>query len=81
MKEISSTSVQVKLSNGHEDQYVLVHDGRTIIAWLEPNQGQVGTHPRHIMLVGTKEELAAEIARLKLAPQRPRRPLESTPGS
>jgi hypothetical protein len=31
------------------------------------------------MLAGTREELEAEVARLKLKPQRPRRPVERTP--
>jgi hypothetical protein len=79
MKEIQPTTVQVKLSDGHEDEYVLVHDGEQIIELMEPNSGKFGTHPRHTMLVGTKEELAAEVTRLKLKPKRPRRPIERTP--
>lgn len=79
MKEIQPTTVQVKLSDGHEDQYVLVHDGEQVIELLEPNSGKLGTHPRHTMLAGTREELEAEVARLKLKPQRPRRPIERTP--
>jgi len=79
MKEIESTTVQVKLSDGHEDQYVLVHDGERVIELAEPNNGKVGTPPRHTMLAGTKEELEAEIARLGLKPQRPRRPAERMP--
>ena len=72
MKEIQPTTVQVKLSDGHEDQYVLVHDGRQVIELAEPG-GKVGTHPRHTMLVGSKQELEAEIKRLKLKPKKPRR--------
>ena len=68
MQDIQSTTVQVKLSDGHEDQCVLVHDRRRIIAWAEPNSGKVGTHPDNTMLVGTKKELEAEIARLQLEP-------------
>ncbi len=79
MKEITATTVQVKLSDGHEGQYVLVHDGRQVIELMKPNRGKVGTHPRHTMLVGTKEELEAEIARLKLKPKRPRRPADRMP--
>lgn len=79
MKEIESTTVQVKLSDGHEDQFVLVHDGEQVIELAEPNSGKVGTPPRHTMLAGTKEELEAEIARLGLKPQRPRRPAERMP--
>ena len=79
MKEIESTTVQVKLSDGHEDQFVLVHDGEQVIELAEPNSGKVGTPPRHTMLAGTKEELEAEIARLGLKPQRPRRPPERMP--
>lgn len=79
MEEITSTTVEVKLSNGHEDKYVLVHDGEQIIELAEPGTGKVGTPPRHTMLVGTKEEIQAEIARLKLTPKRPRRPVEHQP--
>jgi len=78
MIEIQSTTVQVKLSDGHEDQYVLVHDGRQVIELAEPG-GKVGTHPRHTMLVGSKQELQAEIDRLMLAPKRPRRPADRMP--
>ena len=76
MKEITATTVQVKLSDGHEDQYVLVHDGEQIIELAEPGTGKVGTPPRHTMLAGTKEEIEAEVARLKLKPKRPRRPAD-----
>jgi len=79
MKEIESTTVQVKLSDGHEDQYVLVHDGEQVIELAEPNSGKVGTPPQHTMLAGTKEELETEIARLGLKPQRPRRPADRMP--
>lgn len=79
MKEIQPTTVQVKLSDGHEDQYVLVHDGERIIELAEPGTGKVGTPPRHTMLAGTKEEIEAEIARLKLEPKRPRRPADRMP--
>jgi hypothetical protein len=79
MKEITSTTVEVKLSDGHEDKYVLVYDGEQIIELAEPGTGKVGTPPRHTMLVGTKEEIEAEIARLKLKPKRPRRPVEHRP--
>jgi hypothetical protein len=73
MIEIQPTMVQVKLSDGYEDQYVLVHDGQRVIELADPG-GHVGTHPRHTMLVGTKQELEAEIARLNLSPKPPRRP-------
>lgn len=78
MKEINATTVQVKLSDGHEDQYVLVHDGEQVIEFAEPG-GKVGTHPRNRMLVGSKDELEAELARLKLKPKQPRRPADRTP--
>lgn len=81
MKEIQPTTVQVKLSDGHEDEYVLVHDGEQIIELIEPNSGKFGTPPGHTMLAGTKEELEAEVARLNLKPKRPRRPIERTPPS
>lgn len=81
MKEIQPTTVQVKLSDGHEDEYVLVHDGEQIIELMEPNSGKLGSPPGHTMLAGTKEELDAEIARLKLKPKRPRRPVERTPSN
>lgn len=78
MKQIQPTTVQVKLSDGHEDDYVLVHDGEQIIEVVEPGTGKFGTHPRHTMVAGTKGEIDAEIARLKLKakPQRrvPQRP-------
>ena len=70
MKEISATSVQIKLSDGHEDQYVLVHDGKQVIELLSPQSGKVGTPVGNTMLAGTKEEIDAEIARLKLQPKR-----------
>jgi len=79
MKEITATMVEVKLSDGHEDKYVLVHDGEQIIELAEPGTGKVGTSPRHTMLVGTKEEIEAEVARLKLKPKRPRRLEEHSP--
>lgn len=79
MKEIATTTVQVKLSDGNEDKHVLVHDGRQIIEFAEPNSGKVGTHSNNTMIVGTKEELEAEIARLKLEAKRPRRPVDRTP--
>ena len=81
MKQIQSTTVQVKLSDGHEDEYVLVHDGTQIIEVVEPGTGKFGTHPRHTMIAGTKAEIDAEITRLKLkakperrVPTRPTRP-------
>ncbi len=74
MQEIQATTVQVKVSDAHPDKHVLVHDGERILEFTEPG-GRVGTHPRHTMLVGTKEELEAEIARLNLeAQKRPPRP-------
>jgi hypothetical protein len=80
MKQIQPTSVQVKLSDGHEDEYVLVHDGEQIIEVVDPGTGKFGTHPRNKMVAGTKAEIDAEIARLKLkakperrVPQRPDR--------
>ena len=66
MKEILSTTVQVKLSDGHEDQYVLVHDGERIIELVEPNTGKLGVHPSKTMLAGTKAEIDAETKRLRL---------------
>ncbi len=83
MKQIQASSVQVKLSDGHEDEYVLVHDGTQIIEVVEPGTGKFGTHPRHTMVAGTKAEIDAEITRLKLkakperrVPQRPERPVQ-----
>ena len=66
MKEIQATTVQVKLSDGNEDQYVLVHDGERIIELAEPNTGKLGVHPDKTMLAGTKAEIDAEIKRLGL---------------
>ena len=79
MQEIQPITVQVKLSDGNEDKYVLVHDGQQVIELATPGTGKVGTHPGNKMLVGTKEEIEAEIARLKLKPKKPRRPPERTP--
>lgn len=79
MKEIQAITVQVKLSDGNEDKYVLVHDGQQVIEFAEPGKGKVGTHPGNTMLVGTREELEAEVARLKLKPKRPRRPVDRMP--
>ena len=66
MKEIQATTVQVKLSDGNEDQYVLVHDGERIIELAEPNTGKLGVHPSKTMLAGTKREIEEEIKRLRL---------------
>ena len=66
MKEIQATTVQVKLSDGNEDQYVLVHDGERIIELAEPNTGKLGVHPDKTMLAGTKAEIDTEIKRLGL---------------
>ncbi|MFN3165569.1 MAG: hypothetical protein ACE37H_00730 [Phycisphaeraceae bacterium] len=81
MKQIQPTTVQVKLSDGHEDEYVLVHDGTQIIEVVAPGSGKFGTHPRNTMVAGTKSEIDAEIDRLKLTakpqrrvPTRPDRP-------
>lgn len=81
MKQIQPTTVQVKLSDGHEDKHVLVHDGKQIIEIVQPGTGKFGTHPRHTMVAGTKAEIDTEIARLKLKdkpkrriPKRPDRP-------
>jgi hypothetical protein len=79
MKEIQAITVQVKLSDGNEDKYVLVHDGQQVIEFAEPGKGKVGTHPGNTMLVGTREELEAEVARLKLKPKKPRRPADRMP--
>ncbi len=78
MKEIATTTVQVKLSDGNEDRFVLVHNGQQVIELASPG-GKVGTPPGNTMLVGTREELAAEIARLKLKAKKPRRPAEHMP--
>lgn len=79
MKEIQSITVQVKLSDGNEDKHVLVHNGQQVIEFAEPNSGKVGTHPGNTMLVGTKAELEAEIARLNLDAKKPRRPTDRMP--
>jgi hypothetical protein len=79
MQEIQPITVQVKLSDGNEDKHVLVHDGQQVIELAAPGSGKVGTHPGNKMLVGTKEEIEVEIARLKLKPKKPRRPPERTP--
>lgn len=71
MKEIQATTVQVKMSDGHEDQHVLVHDGQQVIALAAPGQ-RVATHKVNKMLVGTKEELEAEVQRLGLKPAKER---------
>jgi hypothetical protein len=81
MQEILATTVQVKLSDGHEDQYVLVHDGVQVIEFAEPGGGKVGTYAGNTMLAGTKAELEAEIARLALKPKKPRRPADRIPAS
>jgi len=67
MKEIQATTVQVKFSDGNEDKFCLVHDGKRVVA-LAPPGTKTGTHPSRTMLVGTKEELEAEIERLGLKP-------------
>jgi hypothetical protein len=79
MKEIPPITVQVKLSDGNEDQYVLVHDGQQVVELAAPGTGKVGTHPTNKMLVGTKEEIEAEIVRLNLKPKKPRRPADRMP--
>jgi len=66
MREIQATTVQIKTNDVDTDKWVLVHDGRKVRAF-EPPGSRVGTHASHVMLVGTKEELGAEIARLGLA--------------
>jgi len=78
MKEVQAITVQVKLSDGNQDKFVLVHDGQQVIELAEPG-GKVGTSPGNTMLVGTKEELEAEIARLKLKAKKPRRPADRMP--
>ena len=78
MKEVQATTVQVKISDGNEDKFVLVHDGQQVIELAEPG-GKVGTPPGNTMLVGTKEELEAEVARLKLKAKKPRRPADRMP--
>lgn len=72
MLEIQPTAVQIKKSDGHEDKYVLVHDGRQVIEFAAPGRRKIGTHPGNTLLVGTKDELEAEIARRRLAPMPPR---------
>lgn len=69
MQEIPTTSVQVKVSDGFEDQSVLVHDGVQVLELIAPGTGIVGTHPANTMLVGTEAELTAEISRLNLLPK------------
>jgi hypothetical protein len=74
MKTIEAITVQIKVSDGHEDQYVLVHDGTKVIELAEPapapgRRGTVGTHSRNTMVVGTKAEIEAEITRLNLTPK------------
>jgi hypothetical protein len=81
MKEIQPITVQVKLSDGNEDKYVLVHDGQQVVEFAEPGSGKIGTHPANKMLVGTKEEIEAEIARLNLKPKKPRRPADRMPAA
>jgi len=81
MQEIPSTLVEIKQSGLCPDQYVLVHDGQQIIELLAPGEGQVGTPASNTMLMGTREEIDAEVARLNLKPKRPRRPPELMPPS
>lgn len=68
MNEIQPTTLQIKLSDGHQDKWCLVHDGKQVIALASPGT-KTGTPADHTMLVGTKEELEAEVSRLKLTPQ------------
>jgi hypothetical protein len=70
MLEIQATSVQIKMSDGNEDKYVLVHDGKQVIALADPGC-RVATNTANKMLVGTKEELEAEVQRLALQPAKP----------
>ncbi len=74
MQEITSSTVEIKQSDVYPDQYVLVHDGQQIIELLEPGAGKVGTSASNTMVVGSKEEVEAEIARLQLKPKRARTP-------
>lgn len=69
MREIPTTSVQVKVSDGCEQESVLVHDGVQVIELIAPGGGIVGTHPANTMLAGTEAELLAEISRLNLLPK------------
>lgn len=74
MQEIASSTVEIKQSDVYPDKYVLVHDGKQVIELLAPGQGRVGTPASNTMLIGTKDEIDAEISRLNLEPKRPRRP-------
>lgn len=70
MQEIQPSTVQIKVSDGNEDKFILVHDGKRVIVLAEPGS-RVATGMSNQMLVGTKEELQAEIQRLGLQPATP----------
>ncbi len=66
MRTITATTVQIKQVQLQPDEACLVHDGTRVIGLAE--RGTVATAPGHTVLVGTKAELDAEAARLKLIP-------------
>ena len=64
-----------KCSGQHPDTFCLVHDGQRVRAWGRP--GTVTYAPAEwTMLLGTEQELQAEMVRLNLA-NRPRVPRNS----
>ena len=67
MNGIQSTTVQIKSSEGHEQKWCLVHDGQKVLAMVEPGT-KVGAPSTSTMVVGTKAEVDAEVARLRLTP-------------
>ena len=73
MREVEAKSVtfEVKDSTGVQaaDEWCLVHDGKQIVAFAPPKT-RTSTPSGHTMLVGTKEELEAEVKRLDLQPRR-----------
>ncbi len=69
MQEIQSITVKIKVNDSHTDKFYLVHDGECVIGFGGPGI-RAAVPEKYKMFVGTKEELEAKIAKLKLKPMK-----------
>lgn len=68
MQEIQSITINIKVNDDHADKFYLIHNGKQVIGFGGPGV-RAAVPDKYTMLVGTKDELEAEISKLKLAPK------------
>ena len=68
MQEVTVKTVEIKTNDEHRDKHCLVHDGNQVIS-LCSGSTRAAIPADMTMLVGTENELKAEVEKLKLQPE------------